>query len=407
MKKTLIIVNIALAVVLVVTCFGIISTNEFRQLVGLRQSATQVAAVGFQTTSLRDTMYIPPSSPEPSEPDDYFALTGILELPISGASGYASIPLDVFEGPSWDAPIITIFEPGQGFTILGESELWWEIEIGQVRGWVEHTYCLINLPDVVPSIAYNITNASASIMQSSGYYIPNITGLALYDAYGYNARFGENQYVVPVLYSTAKRICQAQHAALADGNTLIIYEAFRPYEVQQRVYTNLTSLANTNPMVAAGVSVTPWSISWFIASGVSNHQVGFAIDVSLGRVLEQEYVVLENYLYPKTVFWEEYEMPTQIHELSAASAAFTSPISADSTTAWQSAVLAPSMNEAAVSLQHYCIGVGLTPIGSEWWHFNDNASRVDVEPMGGNGRYFVSETYSVPPGDWMTARSAL
>jgi len=255
---------------------------------------------------------------------------------------------------------------------------------------------MINLPDVIPSIVYYNTNVTGSKMRSSGIDIPNVTGVAMYDAYGYNARLGEDQYVMPVLYSTAKRICAAQHAALADGNTLIIYEAFRPYEAQQRVYTNLTSLIRNNSAVNAGVTVSPWSIEWFIMQGVSNHQVGYAIDVSLGRVIAQEQRVLEGYLYQKTTVWEEYTMPTPIHELSAASAVFTQPLSPASA-AWPSATFVSTMNDAAKLLQRYCTNAGMTPLASEWWHFNDNETRVVVEPMGGNGSYLISETYSTPP----------
>lgn len=35
---------------------------------------------------------------------------------------------------------------------------------------------MINLPDVEPSIVYNITNAESSIYKSSGIEISNVTG---------------------------------------------------------------------------------------------------------------------------------------------------------------------------------------------------------------------------------------
>jgi len=412
MKKILAIINAALGLVLVVSCVSITRTDGFKQAFGLTENTTQIqiAVVGFDNASFSDIVFIPPVDdsaktdiPEPpfSEvsdlPIDYFARTNALELPINGASGYASIALNVYGGPFADTTYLARLSPGQGFTILREFGQWWEIEFNQTRGWVEHTCCLINLPDVIPSIVYNNTNVFGSKLRSSGYVIPDVTGMPLYDAFGYNARLGENQYIVPVLYSMAKKICRAQHAALADGNTLIIYEAFRPYETQQRVYTNLTSLIKLNSVVADGVSTSPWSIGWFIAQGTSNHQMGYAIDVSLGRVLEQKYLMLGNYVYPKTTSWEEYDMPTPMHELSAESAVFTQPINPNSTTAWQSATLTKTMNNAAILLQRYCTSADLTPLASEWWHFNDNASRLAVENRGSNGNYLVSRTYSIPP----------
>lgn len=401
MKKALITIDAALFLILVVGVIVVATTDEFKQIFGFGENPSHITMLGFDISEISDVEYLAPDAeaePRPElELDDYYAQTGILELPVSGASGYASVSLDVFAGPARDYSYIATLYPGQGFTIISESDLWWEIEFNQIRGWVAHSACLINLPDVIPSIVYYNTNVMASVMRSSGYDIPNVTGLALYDAFGYNARFDEDQYVVPVLYSMAKRICQAQHNALADGNTLIICEAFRPYEAQQRVFTNLSSLINNNSVVAAGVSRSPWSIGWFIAQGVSNHQIGYAIDTSLGRVLEQERLAVGHYCYLKTTAWADCVMPTPMHELSAAAAVFTQPVSSNSTTAWQSALLAGSMTDSAIALQNYCTSAGLTPLASEWWHFNDHASRLVVEPLGGNGAYVISEAYSIAP----------
>ena len=397
MKKLLITIIVLLSLVLVASGLIIAGSEEFKQIFGFEQNHTNIMLAGFDSSLLSDTEYFSPElEPEP-EPDDYYAQTGLLELPVSGASGYASVWLDVFEGPATDYSYLTSLYPGQGFTILSEDEAWWEIDFQQARGWVQHRSCMINLPDVIPSIVYFDANVWASVMRSSGYDIPDVTGWALYDAYGYNSRFGEDQYVMPVLYSMAKKICMAQHAALAEGNTLIIYEAFRPYEAQQRVFTNLSALINSNSMVAAGVTKSPWSIGWFIAEGVSNHQVGYAIDVTLGRVLEQEQRQVGHYLYLKTTDWEEYVMPTSMHELSAAAVVFTQPVSSNSSTAWQTATLARSMNIEAITLQNYCTDAGMTPLASEWWHFNDHDSRLAVEPLGGNGAYLISEAFSIPP----------
>jgi len=390
MKKLLVILNVVLIIVLAASLVFISRTDVFKRVLGHTETVTEITLVGFDTTTFVDREYVPP------KPIDYYAENGIFELPINGASGYASVRLNVYDDASWGANYLDTLDAGQGFTILRESDSWWEIEYSGIRGWVEHTSLMINLPDVIPSIVYNNTNVTASVFRSSGIAIPNVTGLALYSAYGYNARFGENQYVMPVLYSTAKKICQAQHAALADGNTLIIYEAFRPYSAQQLVYTNLSALISSNATVAAGVTASPWSISWFILQGTSNHQVGYAMDVSLGRVVQQEHPVVEGYVFTKTTVWEEYTMPTPIHELSAKSVVFTQPITPN-TSAWQSATLASTMNNPAVLLQRYNTGAGFTPLASEWWHFNDSDTRAVVEPMGGTGSYIVSEAYSVPP----------
>ncbi len=87
---------------------------------------------------------------------------------------------------------------------------------------------MVNLPDLIPSIQYNITNNTKSLFTSSGHTIPNVTGQVLYESRDMNDRLGKEEYIVPVLYSMAGKIMNAQKAALADGNTLVIYEGFRP-----------------------------------------------------------------------------------------------------------------------------------------------------------------------------------
>ena len=90
-------------------------------------------------------------------------------------------------------------------------------------------------------------------------------------------------------------------------------------------------------------------------------------------------------------------MPTAMHELSAASAIFAAPVDSKSRTAWKSAAPAASMNKAALRLQNYCTRAGLTPLASEWWHFNDLDS-VDANASNqSTGRYTLSKTLSAPP----------
>ncbi|MBU3220365.1 SH3 domain-containing protein [Clostridium algidicarnis] len=339
-----------------------------------------------------------PKEPTPSENFiDYLQEVGTLELPVNGASGYATVSLKLREGPSIETNIISTLESGQGFTILEEFNDWWQIEVDGKIGWVMHQYCLVNLPDIIPSIIYDNTNSYSSKMVSSGKEIPNITGKMLYNTYMYNERFGEEEYVVPVLYMMASKISLAQQAALADGNTLIIYEAFRPYEAQQKIVENLRVLADTDPEVKEGISKSPWSIGWFISTGTSNHQSGFAIDVSLGKVISQEKKTTGSYIYKKINEYVEYSMPTEIHELSTSSRIFNSPLSSKSNTEWRNAIPSETMNNEALLLQEYCTKAGLTPLASEWWHFNDLDGLEVVKNNGNSGRFFIQNTYSVAP----------
>lgn len=107
--------------------------------------------------------------------------------------------------------------------------------------------------------------------------------------------------------------------------------------------------------------------------------------------------IIGPYLTKKVVQFEEYIMPTPIHELSMASATFTGPVNALSKTAWQNAFLTDSMNDSSIALQRYCTIAGLTPLASEWWHFNDIDAMNEIVNKSSDGNYLLSDIYSEAP----------
>lgn len=319
------------------------------------------------------------------------------ELPVQGATGYAAVDISLFrekEVPDSEKGNVLA---GEGFTILREEEDWWYIRFGEQEGWVKHEYCMINLPDILPSIIYFNDNATASMLRSSGEKIPNITGEVLYESFTYTGRYEMEQYIMPVLYSMAPKIAKAQLLAREDGNTLIIYETYRPYEVQRKIVDNFSALVQSNQKVSDGVNQAPWSIGWFIATRLSNHQRGVAMDVSLGKVIEEEMVICGDYKYYGVLEYDEYIMPTPMHELSAAAVTFRSGVSSASKTEWKNCELSDTMNEPAILLQNYCTNAELTPLASEWWHFNDLDSKERIADTQIGGQYYISENYSVEP----------
>lgn len=295
---------------------------------------------------------------------------------------------------------LMVLEPGTAFAILNESGDWWMVQlVSGETGWVEHRYCLINLPDVIPSIIYNDTNAYSSVFVSSGKDIPNVTGQALYQCKARNERLGRTEFMMPVLYAMAKNVCRAQQKALSEGNTLVLYEGFRPYEAQMSVVNNLSALSRRDPAVRAGITTRPWNISWFIATGASNHQEGYAMDVSLAKVYRSRIITIGGHEVVQVDEYEEYAMPTPIHELSMAAATYTSPVAIFSKTAWRTAEMAPAMaaSQPARALQRYCTGADLTPLASEWWHFNDLAAYSQIRNHPSTGRYLISQCLSTVP----------
>lgn len=332
--------------------------------------------------------------PEESEPLLY---EGDLELPVNGATGYASVLMDLKATADAGSETISELEAGTAFEVLEEVGDWWYVRTATESGWVQHLYCFINLPDVIPSIIYDNTNTYASKFVSSGKTIPGITGEALYDGKAYNMRLGKVSDIVPVLYSMSKKIHLAQQAALEEGNTLVIYEGYRPFFAQKLTVDALTTLAAADPEVMAGINTHPWDTNWFIATSISNHQMGYAIDVTLAKITEQQEFVIGDYTATAVTGYTEYTMPTTIHELSMASATFTGPVKSSSPTAWLQANLADTMNEAAILLQRYCTDAGLTPLASEWWHFNDLDARFATEDNSSKGEYLLDATMGEAP----------
>ena len=153
---------------------------------------------------------------------------GGLELPIHGATGYTSVELPLWDDlstretaavppaetasavptetlpaatptptpPSPTEGALAVLSPGTAFVVLRESGEFWQVECvwkgHQITGWLEHRYCMVNLPDVLPSMVYNATNTYDSQFRACGQSLEGITGQALYGAgKTYNPRLGE------------------------------------------------------------------------------------------------------------------------------------------------------------------------------------------------------------------------
>lgn len=251
---------------------------------------------------------------------NYLQEQSIFELPLVGASAYASIPFVLRAEAKSSSEGLADIPSGEGFVICEDVGDWWLVEYHGIQGYVVANHCLLNLPDVLPSAVYLNTNATASAFHASFVPLPEITGESLYEAYDYNHRLGKEEFVSVVLYQTAIKIAMAQGNALANGDTLIINETYRPAEVQSLIVQGLSDLSRNNATVREGITKSPWNISWFINTGVSNHQKGIAIDASLGKILAVEEFVTGDYIYHMVTEYEEYPMPTPIHELSYRSA---------------------------------------------------------------------------------------
>ena len=314
------------------------------------------------------------------------------ELPIAGATGWmASTHVhyqNLYRVPQISGTAIKTLQPGDGFAILEEQGSWWKVKTSDgTVGWVQHIGCFINLPDVLPSIIYINTNAFSSAFKSSGYDIPNITGQKLYDSQSLNYRYGETEFAMPALYSSSKKLAQAQKAALADGNAIVLYEAFRPHSTQMSVGQNLRSLISSNQTVRQSINSNGWSEGWFIAQVLSSHQRGSAFDVSLAKITAKRTEDLSGYGYTRITGYGLYEMPTDMHELSPAAALHATPNGRSKL-----------LTEGANLLQGYFTNNGFSNITSEWWHFNDKAGQNSADSVGILGGFAIGPAvYSTRP----------
>ena len=344
---------------------------------------------------------IPSPEPEISEPDlpdislDNYDLD--YELPINGASGFSLISMGLRETPDENSNAITTIQPGYAFKIISAQDNWWYVYYDGMSGWVDNTFCMINLPDIIPSIIYVNTNSTSSVLRSSGYDLPGITGERLYNARAFSHRFGEEQYIMPVLYQTAGRIHNAQQTALENGDSLKIYETFRPWDVQVNIRSTLQALMNDNAAVHNGINTGGWRMSWFISTSVSTHQMGAAVDASLVRIIDYEVRTTGGYAYKVITSYEDYPMPTTVHELSAQAVVLRHGVQWNRTTGWGNVPFADTMTEGAKALHYIFVNAGFIPLASEWWHFDDMDARNAIRGRGINGNFHIKNSASEEP----------
>ena len=122
------------------------------------------------------------------------------------------------------------------------------------------------------------------------------------------------------------------------------------------------------------------------------------MDVALARVDSTKQITVDEAVISIPASYTTLNMPTQMHELSPLAATFTRGVKSNSKTAWKNATRAKSMTDDALKLQAYCTNAGLTPLASEWWHFND----LDAQAAGdgkGQGNFTIDGNLSLKPSE--------
>lgn len=292
----------------------------------------------------------------------------------------------------WPIQDLTLYEdPGKGtrlasvpggtaLCVLAEEGDWFRVRYGEEYGWVDSRFCMINLPEYVGDhCAYDITNSYDSLFAVHGSPIREITHQVLP---GYeNVRAEDGSFLVPYLYPCAKKLLSAAQAAEADGLRLKIYEAFRPQQATRFSYDTTEKQLNGPALTEDGGQVGMtlsklmtdsgrFALGSFLARTVSSHNRGIALDLTL----------------EKADGGGELEMQSEMHDLS-----------------WYSETYRNTLN--AGLLAGYMTAVGMNGLDSEWWHFQDDATRGKIGLNSALNRGVSAEGWTQDDGGWRYRRA--
>ena len=389
----------------------------------------------------------PSQGPEPSSPDPapepapvpvaVVENTSGFELPIEGTHGIALVNLKRYPDQAGSRSSGSL-PAGTAFTILREEgdRVLASLQDGSVA-WADKRDIMVNLPDLIPSMIYKNSNAEGSLMKNLGMELDGITGRQLYQSKVYNEKLERDEFIMPVQYHMAKKLMQAQQLARARGLTIILYEGFWPHDTQMAVAGALQRLAGTNPDTRLSIQKNGFNISYYINTGISSHQMGSAVDVSLARVNSWEDRSFHGHSASVPASITEFAyctivtdsadgvrfssalrygpalpedttncMPTPMHELSYLSGTFTGPTNTYAAGAWRTALnsglvkRAEFWTEGAQTLQDIFVEADMEPLSSEWWHFNDLDAWNTANQANAAGEFEVgTQSFSMAPAD--------
>ena len=151
--------------------------------------------------------------PEPAaktQAEAAYAPTGNFELAPAGTTAWngGEEPMTVYSsqaGTTQEAEIpagepFALLEDGDSRLKIGYSEGGWTGGTLEDTGWVDKDGILVNLPDLIPSIAYVREDAEKA----------------------FNSRLTRFEYVIPCPYGEAERLAQLQAEAMDGGETLLV-----------------------------------------------------------------------------------------------------------------------------------------------------------------------------------------
>ena len=307
-------------------------------------------------------------------------------------------------------------------------------DIGE--GYIDSSYCLINLPEYLGGICrYDITDSYASIINVQGYGIPEVTGKVIP---GYeDVLLKDGSFVVPLLYPTAIKMAKAAEMALADGYVFKIYDSFRPYTATEYVYNKYTAcvdylvpeeqytritvddylnenyatvlklsdLAKYEPEKASEGDATEStsddssdSSSDGSSDSTSNSTSNSTSDNTAEKTDSTEESEKPAYdpnikTYENLMLGGSYETGTFLsdsasrHNLGVAVDVMLETLEDPTELPAQTGIFDKSYlsvqaynNENVIRMKNYMENVGFNMVSSEWWHFQDNLTTTNLRP---------------------------
>lgn len=293
----------------------------------------------------------------------------------------------------WPIQNLTLYEnPGQGdrlasvpggtaLCVLAEEGDWFRVRYQEEYGWLDSRFCMVNLPEYIGDhCSYDIANSYRSLFIAHDAPIRKVTNQVIS---GFeNIQTEEGEFLVPYLYPCAKKLLNAARAVEAGGYRLKIYEAFRPQQATRFLYDTTSAQLNQaalamdgsgrayNPVTGREVDLATgqetsvslaqpasqtttlsrlmtdngrFNLGSFLAKTISAHNRGIAVDLTLERIEDGT----------------EVEMQSAIHDLS-----------------WYAATDRNNLN--AKLLANYMKEAGMNGLSSEWWHFQDDATKTAI-----------------------------
>ena len=268
---------------------------------------------------------------------------GNFDATMYGAIGWVNQNANLREKANQNAKSLLKIPTGSKIVILSDDSdnSYIKVKYNNKTGYVYSSYILINLPDIMPDMIYNITNADNSIFKTADTNIPGVTGKALYGyTKKYNKKIGKTTYYAPLLYPVSKQLQSAYKKARDMGYNIKVYDTYRPYDVAVSIYQSFINLYYNNDKIYKrlnydndGYFLGP---NWFLAKGVSGHNKGTDMDITLtdknGKELKAQ---------------------TPMHTLDPRS-------------------LVKYNNKVSNKLRDIMSSVGFVTLKSEWWHFQED-----------------------------------